>query len=366
MNKYYYRYLPGNGVGDFFLSFFCMLAPNMLAKLPPVHERKTLINVNCKYDRDCAGIKYYKKILLETEVNCRHDNISEPIHVWEDLPAQITMNDYKVKIRGGKKQIESVTHTIGIKNGKQYHEFVITPRRGAFTKYARVWIIMNVVVTPVSESGETGLNAPVVIPPVVPVSKAPVQTAPPVIQPVAPVVHAAEVPVSSAPAKADTAISVPALQPRSEEKPVAVPVVTEPEIVAPNPYYHTVKTGETLDGIAVKYYTKGDSLRRWNKLTTNYPASGRRLVVALDGVPAPPEAANKPEPAAAKPVTKAATAPASSNETGYHIVVHGETMYGISKQYGISLSELQKWNDLSGGLKSGMKLIVNKIYAPAP
>jgi len=53
--------------------------------------------------------------------------------------------------------------------------------------------------------------------------------------------------------------------------------------------------------------------------------------------------------------------PAASNKKQYHMVQKGETLYGISKKYGISLEELRKLNNLSADqpLRTGQKLMVS-------
>jgi LysM repeat protein len=63
-----------------------------------------------------------------------------------------------------------------------------------------------------------------------------------------------------------------------------------------------------------------------------------------------PKAAQKEKPAAAATGKK------------LHTVQKGETVYGISKKYGITPAELRKLNNLSEdqALKSGQKLVVSK------
>jgi membrane-bound lytic murein transglycosylase D len=61
----------------------------------------------------------------------------------------------------------------------------------------------------------------------------------------------------------------------------------------------------------------------------------------------------------AKP--SAAPKPAAPTEKKYHTVQKGETLYGISKKYGIGVEELRKLNNLSAGqsLRTGQKLVVS-------
>ena len=53
--------------------------------------------------------------------------------------------------------------------------------------------------------------------------------------------------------------------------------------------------------------------------------------------------------------------PAISNEKQYHTVQKGETLYWISKKYGISVEELRKRNNLSADqpIRPGQKLLVS-------
>ncbi len=53
--------------------------------------------------------------------------------------------------------------------------------------------------------------------------------------------------------------------------------------------------------------------------------------------------------------------PAVSTEKQFHIVQKGETLYRISKKYGVSVEKLQKLNHLSAGqpLRIGQKLLVS-------
>jgi LysM repeat protein len=61
----------------------------------------------------------------------------------------------------------------------------------------------------------------------------------------------------------------------------------------------------------------------------------------------------------AKP--SAPSKPAASAEKQYHTVQKGDTLYRISKKYGISVEELRKLNNLSGdqALRTGQKLLVS-------
>lgn len=42
----------------------------------------------------------------------------------------------------------------------------------------------------------------------------------------------------------------------------------------------------------------------------------------------------------------------------YHLVLQGETLYGLSRKYQVSLDSLNSWNDLPNGLKTGQNIVV--------
>ena len=47
-----------------------------------------------------------------------------------------------------------------------------------------------------------------------------------------------------------------------------------------------------------------------------------------------------------------------SNDYKYHLVTHGETLYSLSKLYGVTQEELIEWNSLTDGLKAGAMIRV--------
>jgi LysM repeat protein len=65
--------------------------------------------------------------------------------------------------------------------------------------------------------------------------------------------------------------------------------------------------------------------------------------------------------AESKAKRSAPSKPAVSTEKKYHTVQKGETLYWISKKYGVSVEELRKLNNLSADqrLRTGQKLLVS-------
>lgn len=169
------------------------------------------------------------------------------------------------------------------------------------------------------------------------------------------------------------------------------------------PYYHTVAAGETMYSISKKYGVAIADVEMWNKLGTGPKLSvGQKLIVGYGDVK-PIEPPKMPEPInpgifgadsskykpATPPVTEPPKKPVVETPTEepvvvteaeldpsvpekqpdepenpmaypeYHIVAAGESMYGIAKQYGITVEQLREWNNLPDyNVSIGAKLMV--------
>ena len=122
---------------------------------------------------------------------------------------------------------------------------------------------------------------------------------------------------------------------------------TEEQVIDPQPQKedevvkHKVETKQTLYSISKLYGVTVDEIREWNQLTTNALDIGQMLIIRRV------EDEKLPEVSIPRP-TK-----------GTHIVVSGETLYSISRKYGVTLDELRKWNELvSNDISIGQELIV--------
>ncbi|HYI76037.1 MAG TPA: LysM peptidoglycan-binding domain-containing protein, partial [Chryseolinea sp.] len=111
---------------------------------------------------------------------------------------------------------------------------------------------------------------------------------------------------------------------------------------------HTVAAKETMFSISKMYGITVDELKQWNNLSDNTLSIGQQLVVKKGG--AAPPSSSQPTPS---------TATTSSSKKGVHIVASKETMFSISRQYGITVQQLQSWNNLAGNeLSIGQELLV--------
>ncbi len=160
--------------------------------------------------------------------------------------------------------------------------------------------------------------------------------------------------------------AAPALEPVAEAvaEPVTQPVAPEavPEAAAPappvrlaadsrsaRPTTHRVQRGEHLTMLARQYGVRVDDLRGWNSLSTDVIRVGQRLrLTAPDGY----------NPRAAR---AARTRTANATRTTTHRVARGENLTQIARKYGVSLSDLRRWNSLSGDtIRPGQSLKIER------
>ncbi|MFZ5552405.1 MAG: LysM peptidoglycan-binding domain-containing protein [Bacteroidota bacterium] len=133
-------------------------------------------------------------------------------------------------------------------------------------------------------------------------------------------------------------------------------------------YIHTVEKGETVYGISKQYKVKQDvifannpgaekGLALGQKLKIPVPSSAATTVVVKENKPVKTDTIVKNESIQTDPVvTKDTTLKPGDKK---HIVQKGETLYGISKKYGVADTKIAEWNpEVKNGLKEGMVLII--------
>lgn len=140
---------------------------------------------------------------------------------------------------------------------------------------------------------------------------------------------------------------------------------------------HTVRSGEKMSTIARKYGVTVADLKSWNYIGKKGIRPGKKLIVyvkqdvgptqttpKLDGSK---ESQNQVVQNGAKKdtvqsVKRIADNSAKIESVKYHKVKKGETLYSISKKYGIKMDELLKINDLDkqSQLQLGQKLKVKQ------
>ena len=99
---------------------------------------------------------------------------------------------------------------------------------------------------------------------------------------------------------------------------------------------YTVKAGDSLWGISHKYGMSIDSLKSLNNLSSNFIYPGQVLKVGQSG---------SQSNTTSKPSTSQSTN--SSNQSGSYTVKAGDSLWGISHKYGMSIDSLKSLNNLS-------------------
>lgn len=108
----------------------------------------------------------------------------------------------------------------------------------------------------------------------------------------------------------------------------------------PYTIYHTVKKGENLYLIGKKYGKTPQELKKLNNLKSSNIYPGQKIIVGT-----------KEE--------KVKSEKEGEFIKDYYIVKKGDTLFEISKNFGVSISELKKMNNLKNSkLKIGQKLVV--------
>ena len=107
-------------------------------------------------------------------------------------------------------------------------------------------------------------------------------------------------------------------------------------------FFHTVQQGETLYGIGKKYGVRVDAIKYLNLLEIDSIGVGQRLII---------------NPAITSADTKEPQA-----IPGVHVVRQGETLFGIAKMYGMVTKDLMATNNLSNEqIYIGQKLVVVQV-----
>jgi len=92
---------------------------------------------------------------------------------------------------------------------------------------------------------------------------------------------------------------------------------------------HRVRRGETLEKIAGMYNVSISDIKKWNRLSTSRVLSGKKLKIVL-----------------------------TSENIDYYRVRTGDTLWEISKKFGVSIDDIQRWNALAADIRVGEKLVI--------
>jgi len=113
-----------------------------------------------------------------------------------------------------------------------------------------------------------------------------------------------------------------------------------------NAKIHIVKSSETLFSISRLYNVKVDELKNWNDLNENSISVGQKLIIRNTSASSGSSITQHTE--------------LNNRDYKTHVVEQSQTLYSISRMYGISTDQLIEWNNLgSNALKIGQVLIVS-------
>ncbi|WP_010531736.1 LysM peptidoglycan-binding domain-containing protein [Lentibacillus jeotgali] len=104
---------------------------------------------------------------------------------------------------------------------------------------------------------------------------------------------------------------------------------------------YTVKSGDTLSGIAARHNISVSNIMDWNNLNSHLIYPGDQFVVSRNG------SSNSGSS------SSGSSNSGSSGSTGsseVYTVQSGDTLSGIGSRYGVSVSQLRNWNNLSSNL----------------
>jgi membrane-bound lytic murein transglycosylase D len=119
---------------------------------------------------------------------------------------------------------------------------------------------------------------------------------------------------------------------------------------------YEVQQGETLFAIARKTGIYVRDLATWNNMTLEDKVKVGQVLTLVN-----PNVATASKATATKTVQPKEEAKAKVGETVYHLVAKGETLYSISRKYGVSTKQIQDWNGMNdNNVRFGQKLIVKK------
>ncbi|MCM5662319.1 lytic transglycosylase domain-containing protein [Galbibacter mesophilus] len=124
---------------------------------------------------------------------------------------------------------------------------------------------------------------------------------------------------------------------------------TLPELVETSAQIrYRVKSGDVLGTIAEKHGVRVSEIKRWNGLRNNNIRIGQRLTI----FPTKPVATS----------TKKTSSSSNNSASKEYIVRSGDSLWSIAKKFpGISVQNIQEWNDISGSkLTPGTKLVLCK------
>lgn len=119
---------------------------------------------------------------------------------------------------------------------------------------------------------------------------------------------------------------------------------------------YTVKSGDTLSTIAKRFHSSTHVIRQGNRLEDNLIRIGQTLLVPQPSKPATEYALSE----AQRLQSQRQRLEQTNSNRRYHSVKPGESFWSIARQYGVSVLNLARWNQMAPGdmLKEGQSLLL--------
>ena len=133
---------------------------------------------------------------------------------------------------------------------------------------------------------------------------------------------------------------------------------------------HTIRKGETLQGIAKQYGMRVDEIKRINGLHNNTIVAGKRLQLAATATKSQQTVQNKVAKEAKTTVATQQVSPPKSidktSKTTNYLVQRGDTFYSIARQFNVALNDLMRLNQITPNkLKPGVVLSIPQPATPS-
>ena len=129
--------------------------------------------------------------------------------------------------------------------------------------------------------------------------------------------------------------------------------------------FATVAPGQTLYDIAQQEGVRYESILDMNHLAAGIEPAGGEKIYLREKAPRKPRLAGSGEQPMVLQAAMVTTEPVVTNEPVVtanrttHVVKSRETLYGISKRYGVTQEKIREWNKLDGvSLRTGQQLII--------
>lgn len=121
---------------------------------------------------------------------------------------------------------------------------------------------------------------------------------------------------------------------------------------------YKVKKGESINTIARRYSIEVEDIMDWNGLDKKYLYYGQKLTLYVNKTQATPKQTTQ---AAPKTPTPPKQTPKAENGKVKHKVKNGDTLWAIAQQYGVSVDQIKKLNNLRGNsIWAGQTLVISK------